>query len=104
MLRGTQVKMICAMALFDSELREEIFLLLELTGLKQYTHFVGLHGSSEYGKKEGTVAWPGTNEILMLILTEAQNELFKDTIKKFRTERKPAPALLVFTLPMAEMY
>jgi hypothetical protein len=98
------VKMICAMALFDSELREELFLILELSNLKQYTHFVGLHGSSDFGKKEGTVAWPGTNEILMLILNETQNELFKVTILKFRTERTPAPALLVFTLPMAEMY
>ena len=94
----------CVMALFDSDLREELFMLMELAELKNYTHFVGLHGSSNVGKKEGTVAWPGSNEILMMILSESQYEPFKELIAKFKKERKPAPGILLFTWPIAEMF
>lgn len=94
---------VATIALFDSELREEIFLLMELSGLKHYTHFTGLHGSSEYGKKEGTVAWPGTNEILLLVLSQEQLKLFREAVQKYKQERNPAPGLLLFSWSLTEL-
>lgn len=96
--------MICLMALFDSELRSELFLLMELTEIKNYTHFVNLHGSSEHGKKEGTVAWPGSNEILMLIVNSSQYDRFKAAVEDYKAKRTPAPGLLVFGWPLKELF
>lgn len=91
------------MALFDSEIREEVFLLLDLAKIKNYTHFVNLHGSSEHGKKENTVSWPGANEILMLLLNHDQYEAFKEAVKKYKAERTPSPPLLLFSWDLKEM-
>jgi hypothetical protein len=90
------------MALFDSELREEFFLLLELAEVKNYTHFIGLHGSSQHGKKEGTVAWPGTNEIVMLILNDDEKARFFETVENYKQERPKNPPLLTFTWKLSE--
>ncbi len=84
------------MALFDSELRDEMFVLLELSGIKNYTHFVGLHGSSNTGKKEGSVAWPGTNEILLLILSTSESNQFQQAVRDFKSRRAKSPGLLTF--------
>ena len=96
-------KMFMLMALFDSEIRDEIFTLMELSELRNYTHFVGLHGSSDSGKKEGTVSWPGANEIMMLVLSEPQKEEFKRTIDSYKGERENSPPLLTFYWPLTEV-
>jgi len=90
------------MALFDSEIRDEMFLLMELAKIKNYTHFVGLHGSSDHGKKEGSVAWPGTNEIFLLILSDIQLVEFKEVVQSYKANRKQSPGLLIFSWPLAE--
>lgn len=92
------------MALFDSEIREEVFLLLDLASIKNYTHFVNLHGSSEHGKKENTVSWPGTNEILMLIVNKEQYGQFVTAVKKYKSERKPSAPLLLMTWDLKELF
>ena len=92
------------MVLFDSELRTEMFVLLELAGVRNYTHLTNLHGSSATGKKEGTVAWPGTNEILLLILTEDERSKLKSIVTDFRARRKTPPGLLSFGWKLAEMF
>lgn len=94
---------VATIALFDSELRDEIFLLMELSELKHYTHFTGLHGSSEHGKKEGTVAWPGTNEILLFVLSQEQHKAFKEAVQKYKQERNPPPGLLLFSWSLTEL-
>lgn len=90
-------------ALFDGELRDEMFLLLEMAEIKNYTHFVGLHGSSNQGKKEGSVSWPGSNEIFLLILSNEQVGEFKNIVKKFKEERNTPPGLLTFTWNLQEL-
>jgi len=100
----TPPKMVASMALFDSDLREEMFLLLELADIKNYSHFVGLHGSSDHGKKEGSVSWPGTNEILFLIMTDTQTEHFREVVRNFKEEREQAPGLLTFSWPLSELF
>lgn len=92
------------MALFDSELRAEMFVLLELAGVKNYTHLVNLHGSSAAGKKEGTVAWPGTNEILLLVLSATEREKLKEIVADFRKRRATPPGLLSFGWQLSELF
>lgn len=94
--------MLATMVLYDSELRDQVYLLMELAGLKNYTQFVGLHGSSEHGKKEDTVAWPGSNEILFVMMNEDQYLKFKDQVVKMKTEQKPAPGLFLMAWPLKE--
>lgn len=84
------------MALYDGDLKEEIFTLMELANIKNYTQFRGLNGSSAKGKKEGTVSWPGSNEILLLILDDQQKVEFQKIVKEYKQERTPAPGLLLF--------
>ncbi len=91
------------MTLFDSDLRDELFVLLDLAGIKNYTHFVGLRGSSPIGKKEGSVAWPGTNEILLLILNESEIQKFKDIIVDFKKRREQNPGLLTFNWELKDL-
>lgn len=91
------------MALFDSEIREELFLILDLAKIKHYTHFVNLHGSSEHGKKENTVTWPGSNEIMMLILNPTQYQEFTEAVRKYKKERSPSPPLLTFSWDLKEL-
>lgn len=88
--------MFAMMALFDSDLRSEIFTLMELANIKNYTQFMGLSGSSEQGKKEGSVAWPGSNEIMLLIVSEEERQRFSDIVTRFKQERENKPGLLLF--------
>lgn len=91
------------MALFDSDLREELFTIMELCEIKNYTHFVNLRGSSTHGKKDGSVAWPGSNEILLLILSPEQRETFKNNISHYKDNRDSKPGLLVFDWQLDSM-
>lgn len=91
------------MVLFDSELRKEVFLLMELVKLKQYTHFIGLHGSTETGKKENSATWPGSNEILLILMPKAKFEDFKNEVERFKKERTPPPGILLFSWNLTEL-
>jgi len=91
------------MTLFDSELREELFVLLNLAGIKHYTHFVGLQGSSPIGKKEGSVAWPGTNEILLLILNDDEIKSFQASVVDFKKRREQSPGILTFNWELRDL-
>ena len=91
-------------ALYDSELRDEMFMLLELAQIKNYTQFYGLKGSSDQGKKEDSVSWPGSNEILMLAMSSEEKKRFKDEVKRFREERSQPPGLLVLNWDVKEMF
>ncbi|MCB0420995.1 MAG: hypothetical protein KDD61_08365 [Bdellovibrionales bacterium] len=84
------------MALYDSDLKDEIFTLMELAQIKNYTQFRGLNGSSPKGRKEGTVAWPGSNEILLLVLSDTEKAEFQKIVKDYKAERSPSPGLLLF--------
>ena len=88
--------MFAIMALYDSDLEDEVFTLMELAEIKNYTQFIGLNGSSVHGKKEGTVAWPGSNEILLLVLNAEEKGRFEQVVTDFKQERTPAPKLLIF--------
>ncbi|MCB0365875.1 MAG: hypothetical protein H6624_07190 [Bdellovibrionaceae bacterium] len=91
------------MALYDSELRDEVFTLMELAKIKSYTQFVGLHGSSEHGKKEGTVAWPGSNEIVLIIVNDEQKAHFHQIVTDYKNERSTRPGLLLFDWNLNEV-
>lgn len=91
------------MTLFDSDLREEVFVLLNLAGIKHYTHFVGLQGSSPIGKKEGSVAWPGSNEILLLILSADEIKNFQEVVSDFKRRRQKAPGILTFNWELRDL-
>lgn len=95
--------MYAMMALFDSDLRDEVFALMELCQLKNYTHFKELSGSSQHGKKEGTVSWPGSNEIILLIVNEQQRTQLKQLVRDLKKEREPSPGLLVFDWKLEEL-
>ena len=84
------------MALYDSELKDEIFTLMELANIKNYTQFSNLNGSTSNGKKEGSVAWPGSNEILLLIMDEDKKIEFKSMVEEYKREREKPPGLLLF--------
>ena len=95
--------MYAMMALYDSDLRDELFTLMELSEIKNYTQFRGLSGSSHQGKKENSVAWPGSNEIVLLIMNDQEKEKFKKNVEEFKSERNPKPGLLVFDWQLAEV-
>jgi len=95
--------MFAMMALYDSDLKDEVFTLLELAEIKNYTQFTNLHGSSDQGKKEGTVAWPGANEILLLIVTDQEKQRLIEEIQTYKQQREKKPPLLVFDWALSEV-
>jgi hypothetical protein len=82
------------MILFDSALREEVFILMKLAEVINYTLFHGLHGSGNQGKKEGTIAWPGTNEILLVLADKDGYVRLKETISRYKKEKGEEQLLL----------
>ena len=88
--------------LFDSELKEEIFMLMKLSDIKDYTHFLGLHGSGKQGMKRDTVTWPGSNEMIMLVLNEEKLNLFKEVVTDYKKNNKTATGLLFFYWELTE--
>jgi hypothetical protein len=90
-------------AIFDSELREEMFLLMRLANVINYTHFVDVHGSGNQGRKQGSIAWPGTNEVFMMVLTNENLEVFKKTISDFKKNRATPPGLVFFHWGLSEV-
>ena len=90
-------------AIFDSELREEMFLLMKLANIINYTHFVGVHGSGNQGKKQDSIAWPGTNEVFMMVLSEKDLKDFKKTISDYKKNRDQKPGLVFFFWPLTEV-
>jgi hypothetical protein len=91
------------MALYDSDLKDEVFTILELAKIKNYTQFTNLHGSSAQGKKEGSVAWPGANEILLLILSEGEKSVLLEELNHYKQNRETKPPLLVFDWKLSEV-
>jgi hypothetical protein len=83
-----------AMILFDSSLREEVFMLMKLSNVINYTLFHGLHGSGNQGRKEGTIAWPGTNEILLVLADADGYSKLKETIARYKEEKGESQLLL----------
>jgi hypothetical protein len=83
-----------AMILFDSSLREEVFMIMKLSEIINYTLFHGLHGSGNQGKKEGSITWPGTNEILMVLADEDGYKRLKETISRYKKEKGESHLLL----------
>ena len=90
------------MMLFDSELVEEALLMIKISSIQNYTHFTGLHGSSKAGKKEGSAAWPGTNEIIMILLGDDELKKLKKVIGDFKLKHPESP-LLFFNWPLNEV-
>lgn len=91
------------MALYDSDLKDEVFAILELAKIKNYTQFTNLHGSSQQGKKEGTVAWPGANEILLLVVSDDEKQQLLEEIVHYKENRDSKPPLLVFDWKLSEV-
>ena len=90
------------MLLFASELVEEALLMIRISNIQNYTHFTGLHGSSKAGKKEGSAAWPGTNEIIMILLSDDELVTLKKIIGDFKIKH-PGRPLLFFNWPLDEV-
>lgn len=90
-------------AIFDSELRDEMFMLMRLADIVNYTHFVNVHGSGKQGRKQGSVAWPGYNEVFMMVLSEDDLKRFKETISDFKKNRDEKPGLVFFTWGLTEV-
>jgi|GEM_PF-3739852 len=91
------------MLLFDSDLSPEIFMLMKLTEISNYTHFKGLHGSGNQGKKEGSITWPGNNELMMLLLNEQEIVRLKSAIQEFKKNKNGPTGLLLFYWPLSEV-
>ena len=95
--------MYAVMALYDSDLKTEVFTLLELAQVKNYTQFTNLHGSSQQGKKEGTVSWPGANEILLLVVSEEEKKRLIEVVGEYKKNRETKPPLLLFDWKLTEV-
>jgi len=92
-----------AMILFDSELREEVFMLMKISEIVNYTLMPNLFGSGNQGKKEGSVAWPGKNEILMLVISESEFAAIKNNLMLFKKEKTGAEGILFFAWELSEV-
>ena len=88
------------MALFDSELAEEIFLLMKFFEIENYTRFKELHGSGKQGKKEGSITWPGTNEVIMMIMSDDELERFKQVAEDYKVNKGKNPGFIFFFWPL----
>lgn len=92
-----------AMILFDSELREEIFMLMKLVEIAHYTLLPNLFGSGNQGKKEGSIAWPGNNEIMLLVVSLDQYENVKQEIHRYKAGRASKEGLLLLSWSLDEV-
>ena len=92
-----------AMVLFDSELREEIFMLMKLVEIAHYTLLPDLFGSGNQGKKEGSLAWPGNNEIMLLVVSPEQYEKMKSEIRLYKESRETKQGLLLLSWTLDEV-
>lgn len=91
------------MILFDSELREEVFMIMKLVELVNYTLMPNLFGSGNQGKKEGSIAWPGNNEIVLLVVTPDQYTRVKEEIHRFKSARTSKEGMLLFNWSLDEV-
>lgn len=92
-----------AMILFDSDLREEVFMIMKIVEIVNYTLMPNLFGSGNQGKKEGSVAWPGTNEIVLLVVNSEQYEKVKAEIHRFKMSKASKEGLLLFSWKLDEV-
>ena len=97
------INMKAAMILFDSELREEVFMIMKIVEIVNYTLMPNLFGSGNQGKKEGSVAWPGTNEIVLLVVNPDQYQKVKDEIHLFKISKATKEGLLLFSWTLDEV-
>ena len=59
-------------AIIDSGVVSDIMRVLEELGIRQWTHWEGVHGAGEHNVRRGTPVWPGLNDVLLLVLPEEQ--------------------------------
>jgi hypothetical protein len=91
------------MMLFDSELSDEVFMLMKLSETINYTYFKGLHGSGNQGKKEGSIMWPGTNELVLLLVNEEQLSTIKQRVKEYKESKDGPVGLILFNWNLNEV-
>jgi nitrogen regulatory protein PII len=55
-------------AIVDSGVLPDVMQVLEEQGIKQWTRWQDVHGAGERNIRDGSPVWPGSNDVLLLVL------------------------------------
>ena len=81
---------------------DDVMVALKQAGIRAYTKMQEVRGEgTETEPKLGTHFWPGTNNVLLIAVSEHEAPIVTDFIKKCKKEH-PKSGIKGFVLPMEE--
>lgn len=88
--------------IYATEADDVVISAFKKAGFKAYTKMCGLMGEGEASDpKLGTHYWPGTNNSLLLAVSDDRIGLLCDLVRKLKEEH-PRANLRAFTFPLEE--
>jgi nitrogen regulatory protein PII len=76
--------------IFDSGYESEIREIIDKLGFPGLTCICKATGRGRTGPREGTIIWPGTNSIFLVLTEEDRVQRLVDELKKFSDEQRKA--------------
>lgn len=71
-------------AILDSGVLHDVMKVLDELGIRQWTRWSDVHGAGQRNIREGTPVWPGSNEVLLLVLPPEQVQPLIDRCHEVR--------------------
>jgi hypothetical protein len=92
------------MVIYAGETPSAVTGLLDASGSGAWTGFSGAHGSGQTGRREGTRAWPGEEQVfLSLVPDEAVAEL-RESLAAARDALPPGERMHAAVMPVEDFF
>jgi hypothetical protein len=89
--------------IYDSGIEESMAELLTRLGVGGYTRITDLHGSGGRGAKQLNPVYPGSNNLLLVALPDADVERVRDAVRRLQAAFRLKPGVTILCQPVEEL-
>ncbi len=79
--------------IYDASIDESVSELLEGLNVKGYTKLFGAHGLGGTGRKTNSPVFPGINNVLLILLPEAEIRTITDALYRLQASYRLKPGM-----------
>lgn len=92
-----------AVVIYEAGIDDSMTDLLRRLEIPGWTKLEGATGFGHKGLREGSPIWPGTNNVLLLVLEDPEVPALLDALETLKQEYLKPPAIFTFVLPVEEV-
>ncbi len=79
--------------IYDEGIRPDVMAVLERLGVPHFTRWVDAEGAGRTGPRQGNPIWPGLNDVLLVVVAEAQVEPLVQALHELRDSYPITPGM-----------